>query len=145
MTTRSLVDTSVLIAGTFRRDQHSDLGQEIVRSLDHGSLPRALVPSPVLGELLDYTLERNSPEAATELLDRLQDSVGFELVHPLDRDHRAARRLFRRYETLGLTDATLVALGHRTGVGYLYSFDDDFDRVTGVTRLNSAVNPYGAE
>jgi predicted nucleic acid-binding protein len=30
----------------------------------------------------------------------------------------------------------------RTGIEYLYSFDDDFDRVEWITRLDTATDPY---
>jgi len=30
----------------------------------------------------------------------------------------------------------------RQGVAFLYSFDDDFDAVDGLSRLETAANPY---
>lgn len=39
-------------------------------------------------------------------------------------------------------DAILVAYMRRTGSEYVYSFDDDSDAIDGITRLNTADNPY---
>lgn len=39
-------------------------------------------------------------------------------------------------------DAAIVAYMQTEGLGYLYSFDDDFDRADDVYRLTSATNPY---
>jgi len=35
-----------------------------------------------------------------------------------------------------------VAFMQSEGIEYIYSFDDDFDAVDGVTRLNTATNPF---
>ncbi|ERH02362.1 MAG: hypothetical protein J07HN6_00394 [Halonotius sp. J07HN6] len=31
---------------------------------------------------------------------------------------------------------------HRTDIEYIYSFDDDFDAVSDITRLATATNPF---
>jgi hypothetical protein len=52
------------------------------------------------------------------------------------------RSLFRRYESLSLTDAIIVATMQRNGLEYLYSFDGGFDTVPGLTRLTTADDPF---
>lgn len=61
--------------------------------------------------------------------------------NPLDSDD-AGRSLFRQYEGLSLTDGVLVADMQRAGIEYIYSFDDGFDAPDGITRLDTAVNPF---
>ena len=50
--------------------------------------------------------------------------------------------LFSGTTDVELTDAILVAYMRRIGHEYIYSFDDDFDRYDGVTRLTTADNPF---
>jgi predicted nucleic acid-binding protein len=50
--------------------------------------------------------------------------------------------LFTQIERLALADALIVAGARHSGIGYLYSFDDDFDGLDGITRLNAAMNPF---
>jgi len=57
-------------------------------------------------------------------------------------DFNAAQSAFRRYDEPSFVDATIVAYLNRDGVEYLYSFDDDFDVVDGISRLGTAENPF---
>jgi len=50
--------------------------------------------------------------------------------------------LFETYDGLAFGDATIAAYMERTDVKYLYSFDDDFDALDWVTRLETADNPF---
>ncbi|MEZ3142989.1 type II toxin-antitoxin system VapC family toxin [Halobaculum sp. MBLA0143] len=143
MTQKALVDSNVLVGSRVEEDQHFPAGREIVRALDTGELPRAIVVAPVLKETLDFLLRKFSQGRATETLDALQRSRGFEIDYPAREEFADARRLFRRHAGLSLADATLVAYARRTGREYLYSFDDDFDAPDGVSRLNAPVNPFG--
>lgn len=138
---RVLIDSNVLLGSRIEDDQHFPAGREIVRGIDIADLPRAIVIEPILKETLDFILRKFSSQRATETLDALQHSRGFEIDHPIEGDFSNARRLFRQYESLSLADATVVSYAHRTDNEYLYSFDDDFDAPDGVTRLNSAVDP----
>jgi predicted nucleic acid-binding protein len=66
---------------------------------------------------------------------------GFELVYTPKTDFDAGRSLFGAYDRLSLTDAVIAASMDRRGIEYLYSFDDGFDGVEGVTRLVTTENP----
>jgi len=44
----ALVDTNVLFAGASPRDAYHDRASEIVREVDHGGLPGAIVTNPDL-------------------------------------------------------------------------------------------------
>ena len=75
-------------------------------------------------------------------LDAIIESSGFELVHAPKSDFDAGRSLFRKYAELSLTDAVIVAAMQRQELEHLYSFDDDFDAVSGITRLTTADDPF---
>jgi predicted nucleic acid-binding protein len=50
--------------------------------------------------------------------------------------------LFETYKGLAFGDATIAAYMEREGIEYLYSFDDDFDAIESITRLESSDNPF---
>ncbi|ACV11671.1 PilT protein domain protein [Halorhabdus utahensis DSM 12940] len=139
---RIVLDTNVLFAAASARDRYHDRAREIVRGIDHGDLPEAVVSNYVLAETLNLTREKLGPEAANALLDRLLEGAHFEVNHAPRADFNAAQALFRRYDALSFVDATIVAYLEREGSEYLYSFDDDFDAVEELTRLDTAVNPF---
>lgn len=154
-----LVDSNVIIASRFSRDQNHQRGKEITEAFDHGDLPTGRIPSDALEEILNYIHTRASHDDAVETLDKLQESSGFEVVYTQKSDFDAGRSLFRRYEGLSLTDGILAAYMQRIGIDYIYSFDDDFDvlksealssqsktagsdgAIDGITRLDTAAHP----
>jgi hypothetical protein len=136
-----LVDSNVVIAARFSRDQNHDPGRRITDAFDLGDLPTGRITSDALEEIVNYVNERGGHDSAVATLDKLQESGGFEIVYTTKSDFDAGRSLFRRYEGLSLTDGVLTAYMQRTGIEYVYSFDTDFDAVDGITRLDTAVNP----
>ncbi|MFT4922005.1 MAG: putative nucleic acid-binding protein, partial [Haloarculaceae archaeon] len=58
------------------------------------------------------------------------------------KDYHRAVDLFDDHEQLAFGDATIAAYMDRTGIEYLYSFDDDFDQLGWITRLDTADNPF---
>jgi len=139
---RIVLDTNVLFASVSARDRYHDRARSIIHAIDHGALPDGIVSNYIIAETLNLTREKIGPDAANALLDRLLEGQHFDLAHAPSADFNAAQALFRRYDELSFVDATIVAYCHRNGEEYLYSFDDDFDAVDGVTRLDSAVDPF---
>jgi predicted nucleic acid-binding protein len=139
---RVVIDANVLIAARLSRDQDHDRGRVIANALDRGDLPTAVVLSDVLEEVLNYLQARSTHDVAVETLDALIESRGFELVYTPKADFDAGRSLFRTHDRLSLTDAVIAASMDRQGIEYLYSFDDGFDSVEGITRLVTAENPF---
>ena len=69
-------------------------------------------------------------------------SSGFTLRQATKSDFDTGRSLFSQQESLSLTDAIIAAAMRRMDIEYLYSFDDGFDGVSGITRLTTADNPF---
>ncbi|MDL0134747.1 type II toxin-antitoxin system VapC family toxin [Halobacterium salinarum] len=138
----ALLDTNVLFASASARDEYHEPAREIVRGIDHGDLPDAIVTNYVVAETLNLARERLGPGPANELLDRLIAGAHFEIVHAPQADFNAAQAIFRRYPDLSFVDASIVAYMNRDDIDYLYSFDDGFDGVDGLTRLDTADNPF---
>ena len=138
-----VLDSNVLIdyKDTSADDRH-ERAEEIVRAVDSGNLPAARITNYVLLETLNWIHERQRHDIAVDLRERLGQSAGFELVHAAQADFHRAVELFEQYETLSFGDATITAYMQREGIEYLYSFDDDFDVIDGISRLDTATNPF---
>lgn len=136
------LDTNVLFASASARDEYHDPAMEMVRGIDHGDLPKAVVTNYVVAETLNLTREKLGSEAANGMLDRLIEGSNFEVMHAPQSDFNAAQAIFRRYPELSFVDSTIAAYMQREGIEFLYSFDDGFDAVEDLTRLNTADNPF---
>lgn len=138
----ALLDTNVLFASASARDEYHEPAREIVREIDHGALPDAIVTNYVVAELLNLARERLGPGPANEVLDRLIEGTHFEIMHAPQADFNAAQAIFRQHSDLSFVDASIVAYMTRDEINYLYSFDGGFDGVDGLTRLETPDNPF---
>ncbi|MGQ3331046.1 type II toxin-antitoxin system VapC family toxin [Halorubrum sp. FL23] len=138
----AVIDTGVLIGIADTDDEHHDVAMDIVRAMDHGDLPTGRVTNYIVLETLNWIHNRKRHEKAVETYDRLNQSAGFEILHAAQKDFPNAVNLFQTYEELSFGDATIAAYMQREGIEYLYSFDDDFDTLDRITRLETADNPF---
>ena len=139
---RALVDTTVLFAAAYRRDSSHEAALPILRGIDDGTLPEAVVLDYVLAETLNGLTTHAGHDAAVGFLDRIEENARFH-IDSLTADALAtAKARFRRHEPLSFVDACIIAYMRTDGLDYLYAFDDDFDAVGDVSRLDTATNPY---
>jgi predicted nucleic acid-binding protein len=138
----SVVDTGVLVGMVDTDDEHHAVAMQIVRGLDHGNFPTARVTNFVVLETLNWIHERQRHGTAVETYERLSQSAGFEVVQAAQKDFHRATELFEENRGLAFGDATIAAYMQREGIEYLYSFDDDFDCIEGISRLETADNPF---
>jgi predicted nucleic acid-binding protein len=142
---RALVDTTVLFAASYRRDDAHDEALPIIRGIDAADLPEAVILDYVLAETLNGLTTHAGHADAVDFLDRIEENARFH-IDSLTADQLAsAKAIFRRYEGLSFVDAAIVAYMQTEGLGYLYAFDDDFDAASDVYRLDTATNPYQPE
>lgn len=138
----AVLDSNVPIAAVSRRDQNHETAAELIRGIDHGELPTGRLTNYVVGEVLKYVHERHQHETALDLHDRLKRGTGFDFVHATQSDFAHAEEIFHRYDELSFVDATIVSYMDRTDLRYLYSFDDDFDAVDEIVRLETPITPF---
>jgi predicted nucleic acid-binding protein len=142
---QALVDTSVLFAAAYRRDSAHDAARPILGGIDSGELPEAVVLDYVLAETLNGLNTHAGHDAAVDFLTRLEEN-GRIHVESLSADAFAlAKARFRRFEGLSFVDACIVAHMQSQGLEYLYAFDDDFDVVDGVRRLDTPTDPHAPD
>lgn len=138
----ALVDANVVYGFRMARDQWHDPATRIVEAMDDGELPRGRVTNVTLPEVLNPIQKRAGHNPAVATMEFLERSSGFRFRYLSREDFARGRTLFRQSEGVEFSDATTIAHMRRTGVEYVYSFDDDFDRFDGVTRLATAANPF---
>ena len=138
----AVIDTGVLVAMADSDDEQHDVAMGIVRRIDHGDLPTARVTNYVALETLNWIHGRKRHETAVETYERLNRSAGLELLHAAQKDFAEAVNLFQTYAGLSFGDATTVAYMQREEIEYIYSFDDDFDTIRGLSRLETPANPF---
>lgn len=138
----AVVDTGVLVGMADVDDVQHDTALAIVRGMDRGDLPTGRATNYSLLETLNWIHARKRHETAVETYTRLHESAGFEVVHAAQADFHRAVDLFETYERLAFGDATIAAYMERTGLEYLYAFDDDFDVIEQITRLETPTNPF---
>lgn len=138
----AVVDTGIFVGIADTEDRHHATASEIVRRMDHGDLPTGRVTNYVAHETLNWIHARLYHGKATETYERLDESAGFEIVQAARKDFGTALEYFETHDGLSFGDATIVAYMQREDIEYLYSFDDDFDVIDGITRLESAENPF---
>ncbi len=142
---RALLDTTVLFAAAYQRDGAHEDGVAILRGVDDGTLPEAVVVDYVLAETLNGLLTHAGHAAAVDFLDRIEENVRFHVEDLGSNAFSTAKSLFRRHEPFSFVDACIVAYMQIEGLGYLYAFDDDFDGAGDVYRLDTPTNPYEPE
>ncbi|MDZ7745121.1 MAG: PIN domain-containing protein [Halobacteriales archaeon] len=136
------IDTTVLLEYRRENGQKHDRAQEIVNSIDDGTLPTARVTDHVLLETLNWLHSRKRHDLAVDTFQRLNDSAGFEVVYAAQKDFTRATDLFTAYD-VAFGDATIASYMEREGIEYLYTFDErDFGPFDWVTQLDTADNPF---
>lgn len=138
----AVVDSNVLIDYRDEQSPGHDRAQEIVHAIDRGNLPTGRVTNYVVLETLNWLHTRLRHDLAIDTLRRIDESAGFEVHHSAQKDFSRATEFFETYVGLSFGDATIAAYMEREEIEYLYSFDEDFDAVDGLTRLDIADNPF---
>ena len=80
------------------------------------------------------TQPKATPDGCRDV-QRLDQSAGFDVLHAAQKDFTKAVDLFKTYEGLSFGDATIVEYMKHERIKHLYSFNDDFDAVQGITRF----------
>ncbi|GAB7010727.1 type II toxin-antitoxin system VapC family toxin [Halorubrum trueperi] len=142
------LDANIVLAAQNSNAKRHNTATAIFSGIDNGDLPRARLVNYIVPEILHPLQKRISKAAASETLDRLQASRGFEFVHVSKGTHLHGEQLFRMYEASSgpeWVDSILAAYMQSEDIEYIYSFDNDFDTFDGVTRLTTATNPFTPE
>lgn len=140
-----VIDANVVLDLRNRNATQHATALDIAEGIDSGTLPTARVPDCIVPEILHPLQRQFGKAAAYETLDWLHESRGFEIAQVGEPARSRAEQLFRRYDTDNgpeWTDSVIAAYMLEAELEYIYSFDDDFDTIDGVTRLATASDPF---
>ncbi|WP_336360148.1 PIN domain-containing protein [Haladaptatus sp. ZSTT2] len=139
---RALIDTSVLFAAAYRRDNAHAEALPIIQGIDENALPEGVVLDYVLAETLNGLTTHAGHAASVDLLNRIEENQRFHVEFLTADAFATAKALFKQHAPFSFVDACIVAYMQTEGLGYLYAFDDDFDAADDVYRLATPTNPY---
>lgn len=129
-----LLDTGFLIALFRRGDEYHTRASELQIQLD-ASGESLLFPECVLAEFASYIRRSDGAQRAAEASLALLELKRGSLVFPTELEVRNAFAVLKKFSFSSYADALLVALADSRGIRKIASFDSDFDRVRGITRL----------
>ncbi len=133
-----VLDSSFLIAYHNSRDvQHAD-AVGAMEQLLAGKWGRALLLEYVFLEVVTVLLARRGLSSATKVATLLLQARELDFV-PCSDLFLDALDTFRKQgeKTLSFTDAAIVTVANRKGVGLVATFDRDFHGITGITVVPS--------
>jgi len=138
----AVVDSNVVTGWRLSSDQYHDRAKPIVEGIRDGRLPRVRVPLQFTQEILKHVQNDATWGDAKNTLDWLLQRGQFTLDQPTESDIENGRAIFRMRQGFEYPDALTAAYMRRQGIEYIYSFDEKFDRLNGITRLNADVDPF---
>jgi uncharacterized protein len=130
----TVIDSVVLIGAFYRNDQWHAKATPIIRFVEDNGCP-VIITDFILAEVLNFLHQKAGHDAAVETLEAVEFSENITLVRITDPQFSSGKALFAKYSRLSLVDALTVACMNDLGITEIYSFDSDFDGVTGITRL----------
>lgn len=138
----AVVDSNVLYARFNARDEYHDRAKAIFDAIDRTELPHGVIVSVALPEVLNPIQKQADHETATDFFDRLRESAGFSVEWLSRETHGKAIADWQTRPGIEFTDVAITRFMRANEFEYIYSFDDDFDELDGVTRLPTAENPF---
>ncbi len=121
-----VVDTSAVLALLRARDEHHTEARDLFETIEDD-----LVTSPLAVAEMDYMAARYTRREALHGLWRDLEA-GAYVVHWWETAMAETVAIAREHSSLGLTDASLVAVAGRAGSNRIATFDQVFRRVTTV-------------
>lgn len=139
---RVVADTSFLVALLDSKDVHHQKASDILKKLSDDS--EIIFPDVVLvetiGVLARRCREQKRPQELAPLVDRAvawmnKNSVLWTSQQIKELFTSIARGVSETQGELNFHDVLIVHIARRYGLRYIVSFDADFDRVSGLTRI----------
>ncbi|MBN1563145.1 MAG: type II toxin-antitoxin system VapC family toxin [Anaerolineae bacterium] len=115
-----LIDTSVLLAYAFSRDQNHALASRTLRALNQ---ERRIVVTPVLSELFYMTMVRVNYARAIQMF--ASTRAAFEIQQLTDEDMTRMIAIMEQYKDaeFDFTDVAIMALAERLNIQRICTFD----------------------
>ncbi|MBI2140716.1 type II toxin-antitoxin system VapC family toxin [Candidatus Woesearchaeota archaeon] len=131
----ALIDSNVFIAAWHPRDQKSDLSISILDKFDKREIQYLYTTNYVVVEVINFLLRKVSFSEVWKAFQFLTKTERLKVIYIDSYLEIGLNRFFEKFQSLSLTDSSLLAMGREKGINTLYSFDSGFDKVKGIMRL----------
>lgn len=141
----TFLDSVVLIGAFLENDSNHETAKPIVDGIDLGHLPKGVINEYIYAEIGNYLNKSNrvSLDEIRDIFTRLHNSKNIRIYHS-NQDHfdKARNDIYFEYNSLSMVDSISVAFMNDKKIEYIYTLDDGFDRVNGISKLEDAINPF---
>jgi len=134
---RFFVDSGVWIGAFNKKDKHHKVASKIIRHLLDDLSDKAYISDYVFDEVTTYMKKKINPEASILVAEAMLDSQNIEIIFMNEKIFNASYHIFKMYDRLSFTDASIVVIMKNRKIQFLYSFDSGFNSVKEIQRLDS--------
>ncbi len=132
---RFFVDSGVWIGAFNKKDKHHKVASKIIRYLLDEEIDKVYISDYVFDEVTTYIKKKISPEASILVAEAMLDSQNIEIIFMNEKLFNASYHIFKMYNRLNFTDASIVVIMKNRKIKFLYSFDSGFNSVKEIQRL----------
>ena len=125
-----LLDTSFLVAYLDSRDQNHKSASALIKELESGKYGALFISEYAFDELMTVLRKHIGHKRTVLSGQHILDSI--ELVGIEQAVFRFAWELFKKHEKLSFTDCYQAALIKHLDIGYIATFDSDFNHIVKV-------------
>ncbi|MHA1745163.1 MAG: type II toxin-antitoxin system VapC family toxin [Promethearchaeota archaeon] len=129
------VDSGVWIAAFNKKDEHHSVASKIIPHILQEQFEKVYISDYVFDEVTTYIRKKISPEASILVAEAMLNSQQIEIIFVSEKFFNASYHIFKMYDQLSFTDASIVVLMKNRKISYLYSFDSGFDSIKDIRRL----------
>ncbi|MBI2138646.1 type II toxin-antitoxin system VapC family toxin [Candidatus Woesearchaeota archaeon] len=131
----ALIDSNVFIAAWHPKGQKSDLSISILDRFDKREIQCLFTTNDVVVEVINFLLRKVSFSEVWKAFQFLTKAERLKVIFVDSYREIGLDRFFEKFQSLSLTDSSLLAMGQEKGINALYSFDPGFDKVKEIMRL----------
>lgn len=136
------IDSGVWIAAFNKKDKHHTAAGKIIHHLLDEQIDKVYISDYVFDEVTTYIKKKISPESSILVAEAMLDSHRIEIIFMNEKIFNASYHIFKMYDRLSFTDASIVVMMKNRKIKQLYSFDSGFDSVKEIQRLSILINSF---
>ena len=131
----AIIDANVIIAAFHKGDENAPQGSEILKKFREGAITRLYTTSYVMIEAVNFLIRKAPFSIARDVYKFFTQTERLTLLYMDSSQEFSIRDKFLKYESLSITDCSLLAIAEEMEINTIYSFDSGFDKVKRILRL----------
>ncbi len=123
----------VWIALKYQRDKYHRQARKLFPELI--KTKKLFVSDYIIIETYAFLLRKVSSEVAIETLEMFKNSNQIQIINNDFSTFENTYQILKKYKSLSYTDANIVYLMRKNKINEVYSYNDGFDGINGITRV----------